>query len=221
MSRVAPVHRRGSPSISHSLTRLRRSAREAARLSTARLTGATDRQSSISARLEASQSATPSCFGPNVSPAVAASLAATGPCHGRESSQSLRETSDRGSVTASELGRSTSLIEEATSVSARTISNSSLVGDARTPETKQGFRSRHVLRITYLNAQGSACRLDIVFSNASRLKKWQEGLKLLLKCPPWPWLPSGEALWARRVFNAADLAREGSLVEKRPLGSTP
>ena len=101
-------------------------------------------------------------------------------------------------------------------MSALTVSNSS--GDGG--RTKPGFsreagrqraRSRHVLRITYLDAQGSACRLDIVFGGASKLKKWHEGLELLLKCPPWPWLPSGEALWARRVFNAADFAREGLL----------
>ena len=28
---------------------------------------------------------------------------------------------------------------------------------------------------------------------------------------PWPALPRGEALWARRVFNAADVAKEGLL----------
>ena len=207
MSLITPVRRRSSPSITHQLARLTKSRRRSSGEPAA---------------------ARPSCFGPNVPPAVAAAILAAeaqspapSPSGRQSSMRSFRESEDRASVaTASDRENSSSLIDRANSAS-QSASNdrASISGEfsgAQLPEgskvrERQGFRARHILRITYLSPQGSDCRLDIVFSGASRLRRWQEGLELLLQCPPWPWLPRGEALWARRVFNAADVAREGLL----------
>ena len=208
MSLITPVRRRSSPSLSHQLARLTKSRRRSS---------------------GEPPSARPSCFGPNVPPAVAAAILAAeaqqspapSPSGRQNSMRSFRESEDRASVaTASDRENSSSLIDRANSAS-HSASNdrASISGEfsgAPLPEgskvrERQGFRARHILRITYLSPQGSDCRLDIVFSGASRLRRWQEGLELLLQCPPWPWLPRGEALWARRVFNASDVAREGLL----------
>ena len=72
-------------------------------------------------------------------------------------------------------------------------------------------RHRNALRINYLDAQGSDKCLEIVLGSPAARERWREGLSLLCSAVPWPTLPRGEALWARRVFNEADVAREGLL----------
>ena len=86
--------------------------------------------------------------------------------------RSFRESEDRASATASDLGNSSSLIDRSeNSVSNDRVSISGEFSGAQLPEgskvrERQGFRARHILRITYLSPQGADCRLDVVFSGA-------------------------------------------------------
>ena len=72
---------------------------------------------------------------------------------------------------------------------------------------------RNALRINYLDTQGGDRSLEVGLGSSAASERWREGLNLLCGAVPWPTLPLGEALWARRVFNEADVARQGLLDE--------
>lgn len=74
-------------------------------------------------------------------------------------------------------------------------------------------RHRNALSINYLDTQGGDKCLEVVLGSSAARERWQEGLSLLCGAVPWSTLPRGEALWARRVFNQADVARQGLLDE--------
>lgn len=72
---------------------------------------------------------------------------------------------------------------------------------------------RNALRINYLDTQGGDRSLEVGLGSSAASERWREGLNLLCGAVPWPTLPLGEALWARRVFNEVDVARQGLLDE--------
>lgn len=83
-----------------------------------------------------------------------------------------------------------------------------LSGDGLTIE-----HHRNALRINYLDTQGGDKCLEVELGSSAARERWREGLSLLCGAVPWPTLPRGEALWARRVFNQADVARQGLVDE--------